>query len=80
MFPYLVVTAITVGIEDDELPEDDELIVVQLRQPEGGAEIGPDSQVTILVMANDNVAGLLGFQDTSYLVQEGTICVTNPHN
>ena len=63
-------------MEDDILPEDDEMVVIELYSPTGGAELGqPDhSQVTLVIMANDHVAGLLGFRKLSYLAREGRYC------
>ena len=64
--------AITIGIEDDDLPEDDETIVLQLSNPQGGATLGDTgSSVTVIIGANDYVAGMLGFSQTAYLVSEG---------
>ena len=65
--------AITIGIEDDTLPENDEVIVIELYNAEGGAvlDVPQHSQATVLIMANDYVAGLLAFERSSYLVREG---------
>ena len=66
----------TIGIEDDELPENDETILVELREAGGGSVIGAFNAVTIIVMANDYVAGLLSFSQTAYLVREGIDIIT----
>ncbi|KAM3940659.1 adhesion G-protein coupled receptor V1 isoform 2-T2 [Leptodactylus fuscus] len=57
---------VTVTILDDTDPEDDESIVVGLTYTEGGSRILPSSNiVTIVILANDNVAGRIGFQTGS---------------
>lgn len=61
----------TIGIEDDKVPEIDEPILVELTNPAGGAAIGQFDHVTVIVKANDHVAGLISFSKTSYLVKEG---------
>ena len=53
-------------ILDDSEPEDDEIIVVSLVYTEGGSRILPSSDtVRVNILANDNVAGVVGFQTTS---------------
>ncbi|XP_071995626.1 adhesion G-protein coupled receptor V1 isoform X3 [Engystomops pustulosus] len=57
---------VTVMILDDAVPEDNEDIVVGLTYTEGGSRILPSSNtVTIVILANDNVAGKIGFQTAS---------------
>lgn len=68
----LHVTVITVTVLDDSVPEENKTVVVQLRNPQGGAEIEVDSKVTVTIMENDNVAGVLGFDSSSVLANEGT--------
>ena len=64
--------ALTVAIRDDALPEDDETLIIELVDPRGEAEIAPQgNQVTVLIMANDFVAGLLSFKETATLAKEG---------
>ena len=68
----MFVLALTVAIRDDSLPEDDEILVVQLTDPQGQAEVAPQAgHVTVLIMANDYVAGLLSFRETATLAKEG---------
>ncbi|XP_035665839.1 adhesion G-protein coupled receptor V1-like [Branchiostoma floridae] len=65
---------VVVGIVDDVIPEVTETIVIQLQNPLGGATIDPDqSSFTISILANDNVAGRVGFSTNSrsILGQEG---------
>ncbi|XP_061172919.1 adhesion G-protein coupled receptor V1-like [Saccostrea echinata] len=62
---------ITVTVLDDNLPEENKTVIVQLRNPQGGAEIEVGSGVTVTIMENDNVAGVLGFERTSFLAEEG---------
>ena len=45
--------------------------MIELYDAAGGSRLGPNSQVTIAILANDNVAGILSFQTLSFIVQEG---------
>ncbi|KAL1783722.1 G-protein coupled receptor 98 [Sigmodon hispidus] len=63
-------------ILDDSEPEDDENILVRLVHTEGGSRILPSSDtVTVNILANDNVAGIVSFQTASRSVigHEGEI-------
>ncbi|XP_041376199.1 adhesion G-protein coupled receptor V1-like [Gigantopelta aegis] len=62
---------ITVTVLDDTKPEDNETITIQLSNPQGGATIGPNSNLTVVILENDNVAGVLAFDSTAYLANEG---------
>ena len=62
---------LNIGIKDDSEPEIDESLLIQLYDPEGGSKLGPDSLVTITILANDYVAGILSFNTLSYIVAEG---------
>lgn len=53
-------------ILDDPEPEDDESILVRLVHTEGGSGILPSADtVTVNILANDNVAGIVSFQMAS---------------
>ena len=55
-----------INILDDSEPEDDESILVRLVATEGGSRILPSSDtVTVNILANDNVAGIVSFQTAS---------------
>ncbi|XP_068103893.1 adhesion G-protein coupled receptor V1 [Hyperolius riggenbachi] len=57
---------LTLTILDDSEPEDNESIVLSLTYTEGGSRILPSANtVTIVILANDNVAGRIGFQTVS---------------
>ncbi|ETE65236.1 G-protein coupled receptor 98, partial [Ophiophagus hannah] len=57
---------VTLTILDDTEPEDDESIRITLTHTEGGSRILPSSDtVTVVILANDNVAGILSFQTSS---------------
>ncbi|XP_040011455.1 adhesion G-protein coupled receptor V1 [Xiphias gladius] len=57
---------IEVVIRDDIEPEDNESLMIGLVNTEGGSRILPSSDtVTIVILANDNVAGILGFHPAS---------------
>ncbi|KAM3842448.1 adhesion G-protein coupled receptor V1-like, partial [Diretmus argenteus] len=57
---------IEIVIRDDSEPEDSESLMIGLVKAEGGSRILPSSDtVTIVVLANDNVAGILGFHPAS---------------
>lgn len=63
-------------ITDDTEPEDNETLQIGLVRTEGGSRIQPSSDtVTILILANDNAAGLVGFNPSSRsaIVREGEI-------
>ncbi|XP_042546906.1 adhesion G-protein coupled receptor V1 [Dipodomys spectabilis] len=56
----------TLTILDDSEPEDDESIIVRLVHTEGGSRILPSSDtITVNILANDNVAGIVSFQTAS---------------
>uniref|UniRef100_A0ABM5FTD0 Adhesion G-protein coupled receptor V1 isoform X1 n=1 Tax=Pogona vitticeps TaxID=103695 RepID=A0ABM5FTD0_9SAUR len=58
--------AITLTILEDSEPEDDESIIISLINTEGGSRILPSSDtVTVVILANDNVAGIISFQTAS---------------
>ncbi|KAI9527782.1 Adhesion G-protein coupled receptor V1 [Dissostichus eleginoides] len=57
---------IQVLIRDDIEPEDNESLMIGLVNTEGGSRILPSSDtVTIVILANDNVAGIVGFHPAS---------------
>ncbi|KAG7490788.1 G-protein coupled receptor 98 [Solea senegalensis] len=56
---------IAVNIIDDDIPEVEENFHVSLKNPKGGAEIGFGGQVTIIVPANDDAHGVIGFAQDS---------------
>lgn len=61
-------------ITDDAEPEDNETMQIGLVRTEGGSRILPSSDtVTILILANDYAAGLVGFHpiSQSVIVKEG---------
>ncbi|NWV48163.1 GPR98 protein, partial [Daphoenositta chrysoptera] len=54
---------ITLTILDDPEPEDNESIIISLVHTEGGSRILPSfDTVTVVILANDNVAGIISFQ------------------
>lgn len=54
---------ITVNVLDDDIPEEQEHFRVALKHPTGGAEIGFGGQVTVIVQANDDAHGVIGFAE-----------------
>ncbi|XP_019373727.1 PREDICTED: G-protein coupled receptor 98 [Gavialis gangeticus] len=57
---------VTLTILDDPEPEDNESIIISLTYTEGGSRILPSSDsVTLIILANDNVAGVISFQTAS---------------
>lgn len=54
---------IAVNVIDDDLPEEQEYFRVALKNPKGGAEIGFGGQVTVIVPANDDAHGVIGFAE-----------------
>lgn len=51
------------NVIDDDIPEEQEYFHVALRHPKGGAEIGFGGQVTVVVPANDDAHGVIGFSE-----------------
>lgn len=63
---------ISVTVVNSGLPSDDRSIVIGLRNAAPGARIDASaSTVSIIIMAHDYVAGLLGFNQTDVTVSEG---------
>ncbi|CAH2297026.1 lysM and peptidoglycan-binding domain-containing 3 [Pelobates cultripes] len=57
---------VTFSIMDDSDPEGKESIIIRLTQTDGGSRILPSSDtITIVILANDYVAGLISFQTAS---------------
>lgn len=56
---------IAVNVVDDDVPEEQEYFHVTLKHPKGGAEIGFGGQMTIVVPANDDAHGVVGFAEVS---------------
>uniref|UniRef100_A0A4X2LMN9 Adhesion G-protein coupled receptor V1 n=1 Tax=Vombatus ursinus TaxID=29139 RepID=A0A4X2LMN9_VOMUR len=57
---------VTLTILDDSEPEDDENIIISLVYTEGGSRILPSSDtVTVNILANDHVAGIVSFHTGS---------------
>ena len=57
----------TIVVLQDESPEDTESFTVNLVNPRNGAEIGPQSSVTINILSNDNAHGIVQFAPVSQL-------------
>lgn len=65
-------------------PEDNESLMIGLVNTEGGSRILPSSDtVTIVILANDNVAGVVGFHPASrsVIAREGRyhVCVSTEY-
>ncbi|XP_051923302.1 adhesion G-protein coupled receptor V1 [Hippocampus zosterae] len=74
VFDGEVKKTIAIVIRDDIEPEDDESLMIGLVNTEGGSRILPSSDtVQIVILANDNVAGIVGFHPASrsVIVREG---------
>ncbi|KAM4707152.1 adhesion G-protein coupled receptor V1 [Discoglossus pictus] len=57
---------VTITILDDSDPEENEDILIRLMETDGGSRILPSSDsVTIVILANDNAAGVISFQTAS---------------
>lgn len=69
---------IEIVIRDDIEPEDSESLMIGLVNTEGGSRILPSSDtVTIVILANDNVAGIVGFHPASrsIVAREGELLI-----
>lgn len=65
-FPGELKKTIEIIITDDIEPEDNETLMIGLVNTEGGSRILPSSDtVTMVILANDNVAGVVGFHPAS---------------
>ncbi|NXY21530.1 GPR98 protein, partial [Atrichornis clamosus] len=54
---------VTLTVLDDPEPEDNESIIISLVHTEGGSRILPSfDTVTVVILASDNVAGIISFQ------------------
>lgn len=53
------------NIIDDDVPEEQEYFHVALKHPKGGAEIGFGGRMTIVVPANDDAHGVIGFAEVT---------------
>uniref|UniRef100_UPI003AAD5B8E adhesion G-protein coupled receptor V1 n=1 Tax=Centroberyx gerrardi TaxID=166262 RepID=UPI003AAD5B8E len=65
---------VEIVIRDDSEPEDSESLMIGLVKTEGGSRILPSSDtVAIVILANDNVAGIVGFHPAarSVIAREG---------
>ncbi|CAL1527000.1 unnamed protein product, partial [Lymnaea stagnalis] len=62
---------ISITILDDNIPEDNEELTIVLGNAKGGATISNMNSIKIVILANDNVAGVLSFEKTSVLVNKG---------
>ncbi|XP_078070005.1 adhesion G-protein coupled receptor V1 [Mustelus asterias] len=60
---------IAINILDDDVPEDDEIFAVKLTNAKGGAEIGSNDQVVIVIQSNDDAHGIIGFAQSSLFKQ-----------
>ena len=64
-------------INSDNIPERDETIIVKLINPTGGASVaqGTGNNVTVVIQANDVVAGYVGFSllSQAVIVREGEV-------
>lgn len=69
--------SLAISINSDNIPERDETIIVKLVNPTAGASVaqGTGNNVTIIIQANDVVAGYVGFSMLSQvvIVREGEV-------
>ncbi|XP_038661208.1 adhesion G-protein coupled receptor V1 isoform X3 [Scyliorhinus canicula] len=56
---------IAINILDDDIPEDDEIFAVRLTNAKGGAEIGANDEVDVIIQSNDDAHGIIGFVQSS---------------
>ncbi|XP_060091685.1 adhesion G-protein coupled receptor V1 isoform X3 [Heteronotia binoei] len=60
---------LAINIFDDTVPEEEESFQVWLKNPKGGAEIGANGYVTIIIPSNDNAHGIVSFAQNSLFKQ-----------
>uniref|UniRef100_A0A8C5LUA9 Adhesion G protein-coupled receptor V1 n=1 Tax=Leptobrachium leishanense TaxID=445787 RepID=A0A8C5LUA9_9ANUR len=58
-----------VNILDDSIPEEDESFRIRLKNPKGGAEIGANNLVTVIIPTNDDAHGIVAFSQNSLMKQ-----------
>ncbi|KAJ8414918.1 hypothetical protein AAFF_G00024410 [Aldrovandia affinis] len=56
---------IAVTVLDDNVPEEEESFQLSLKNPKGGAEIGFNGHVTVVLPPNDDAYGIIGFSQNS---------------
>jgi len=67
------VTVVTILVVNSGLPSIDRTVVVGLSNAQSGARIDVNtSTVSIIIMAHDHVAGLVGFNQTNVTISEGS--------
>lgn len=54
---------ITVGINDDELPEINETFIVRLQDPTGGAVLSATPELVVTILSNDVAHGIIRFDE-----------------
>lgn len=64
----------TIPIRDDSAAEFDETVLLELRNPTGGATLGATS-ATLIIVDNDFAAGRMGFQTNAVTVSESDSAV-----
>ncbi|XP_053337317.1 adhesion G-protein coupled receptor V1 [Clarias gariepinus] len=68
---------IAVNIINDDTPELEERFSVSLKNPKGGAEIGFRGQVTVIISANDDTYGIIGFAQNSLSLEVDELEIDN---
>lgn len=58
---------LAVSILDDIIPEEEEFFSVWLKNPKGGAEIGANGYVNIIIPSNDHAHGVIAFAQVTIL-------------
>ena len=56
------------GILNDNMPELDETLTIQLVNVSGGAMVGDNRQVIVTVLTNDDAYGAIGFAEVKLIV------------
>ena len=56
---------LSIAILNDSLPEVDEEFQVALGDPSGGARLGVEGSVDVVIQTNDDAYGVVGFADDS---------------
>ncbi|KAI4876542.1 hypothetical protein NFI96_002228 [Prochilodus magdalenae] len=69
---------VAVNIINDDAPEEEERFRLTLKNPKGGAEIGFRGQVTVVIPANDDAYGIIGFAQNSLFREVDELERDNP--
>lgn len=66
---------LAINILDDTIPEEEEFFRVWLKNPKGGAEIGANGYVTIIIPSNDDAHGVVAVAQVIIELYKNVLCI-----